>query len=174
MSGQPPKPALDQGLAGCWSYKTFLPLLVTITADGKVTGFLEGGRWVDNGNRRYAITWPHSVDTMTLSADGRTFTGINNYVGDRIAVTGRRESGDARSPAGTWQSSNGAPTTFRDDGSVVSGFMPGRWTRNPDGTIRVVWDFAFVDQVTLSPDGRSLSGNNQVNAVTATRAACAG
>lgn len=162
----------SQGLPGCWSYMSFLPLFITITPDGRVTGFLEGGSWVGSGDRQYAITWPRSIDTMTLSLDGRSLTGSNNYSGPGVA--GRRSSGDSRSLAGNWQWYNNVATTFRDDGTVIAGIMPGRWSRISENVIRVVWDFAFIDRVTLSGDGRTLSGRNQVGGtVNASRVACA-
>jgi hypothetical protein len=163
-SGEP------QGLTGCWSYKTFLPLLITITADGRVTGFLDGARWVRSGGQ-YVITWPRSVDTLTLSADGLTLAGTNNYGGPD--VLGRRGSGDPRSLTGSWQWSNGQPTTFRDDGGVSNGPVPGRWTKVAS-TIRIVWEFAFVDQLTLAPDGGSIAGKNQFGvSVSGVRVPCA-
>jgi hypothetical protein len=109
---------------------------------------------------------------MTLSPDGRSLTGSNNYAGSGVA--GRRSSGDSRSLAGDWQWSLNGLTTFREDGTVINRITPGRWSRISEDTIRIVWDFAFIDRVTLSADGRTLSGRNQLGGtVNASRVACA-
>jgi tRNA A-37 threonylcarbamoyl transferase component Bud32 len=158
-----------ESLIGCWSYNS---LLMTVTADGKVTGFLEGGRWASSGEHQYVITWPRSVDVMTLSSDGRSMSGRNNYAGPGVA--GIRAAGDSASVAGQWQWTNGQPTVFHEDGSVTNGPVAGRWTRVSDNTIRIVWEYAFVDRLTLAPDGRSISGKNQLGvAVGGTRVPCA-
>jgi hypothetical protein len=158
-----------EGLIGCWSYNS---LLMTVTPDGRVTGFLEGGRWASSGEHQYVITWPRSVDLMTLSSDGRSLSGRNNYAG--LGVAGIRAAGDSTSVAGQWQWTNGQPTVFHEDGSVTNGPVPGRWTRASDNTIRIVWEYAFVDRLTLAPEGRSISGKNQLGmAVGGTRVPCA-
>jgi hypothetical protein len=108
---------------------------------------------------------------LRLSADGRTLSGTNNYGGP--GVTGSRAAGDSNSLAGSWQWPNGQPTVFRTDGSVANGPIPGRWTRLQDGAIRIVWEFAVVDQLSLSPDGGFLSGRNQLGIpIRGTRVPC--
>jgi hypothetical protein len=160
---------IREGLIGCWSYNS---LLLTVTPDGNVTGFLDGGRWASSGDHQYVITWPRSADVMTLSADGRSLSGRNNYAGPGVA--GIRATGDAASLAGQWQWTNGQPTVFHQDGSVTNGPVAGRWTRVSENTIRIVWEYAFVDRLTLAPDGRSISGTNQLGmAVSGTRVPCA-
>jgi len=157
------------GLIGCWSYNA---LLITVGRDGTVTGFLDGGRWASSGEHQYVITWPRSVDTMTLSADGRSLSGRNNYGGPGVA--GIRAAGDSNSIAGQWQWTNGQPTVFHEDGSVTNGPVAGRWTRVSDNTIRIVWEYAFVDWLTVAPDGQSISGKNQLGMVVGgTRVPCA-
>ncbi len=165
----PPSPA-GKAIVGCWVYNT-IPL--TFYDDGRVTGFLDGGQWSMIGDNHFVITWPPSIDTLVLSSDGRVLSGSNNYGGPG-AVSGQRLTGDSRSVVGTWKWSNGLTTVIGDGGETQNGPVSGKWTQLRGNTIRIVWNFYFTDDVTLSPDGRSLSGKNMLGQpVGGTRATCA-
>jgi hypothetical protein len=61
------------------------------------------------------------------------------------------------------------------DGRTRHGSVSGAWTRLDPQTYRIVWNYVFVDRMTLSPDGRNLAGRNQLGfALSATRRPCSG
>lgn len=68
---------------------------------------------------------------------------------------------------GTWKWSNGVEVDFRPDGTgTASNGLSATWRRLADGRIEIQWGQPgqpprFTDVVRLSPDGRSLSGQNQ-------------
>ena len=144
---------------------------LTIYDDGRITGFLDGGQWSVVGDNRYLITWPASTDTLVLSADGKVLSGSNNYAGP--GVSGQRLTGDSRSVIGTWKWSNALTTVLGDGGQTQNGPVSGKWTQLRANTIRIVWNFFFTDDVTLSPDGRNLAGKNMLGQVVGgTRTTC--
>jgi hypothetical protein len=131
-----PSSAAGRAIAGCWVYNT---LNLTISDDGRITGFLDGGQWSVIGDNRYLITWPASTDTLVLSADGGVLSGSNNYAGP--GVSGQRLTGDSRSVIGTWKWSNGSTTVLGDGGQTQNGPVSGKWTQLRANTIRIVWNF---------------------------------
>jgi Domain of unknown function (DUF4852) len=157
-SGLPaPAKAAGGGIAGCWVYNT---ITLTIYDDGRITGFLDGGKWSLIGDNRFLITWPPSIDTLVLSPDGSALSGSNNYAGP--AISGQRISGDPRGVAGTWKWPNGSTTVLSAGGEAQNGPVSGKWTQLRDNTIRIVWNFFFTDDVTLSADGQNLAGKNML------------
>ncbi len=150
----PPPAPTGRGIAGCWVYNT---INLTIFEDGRITGFLDGGKWSRIGNDRFLFTGPPSTDTLVLSDDGGTLSGSNNYFGP---VSAQRSSGSARSVVGAWKWPNGAMTVLSERGEAQNGALSGKWAREHGNAIRIVWNFFFTDDVTLSPDGQSLSGKN--------------
>jgi hypothetical protein len=153
----PPAPA-GRGIAGCWLYNT---INLTIYDDGRITGFLDGGKWSPIGGNRFLITWPPSIDTVVLSADGGMLSGSNNYAGP---LSGQRISGHAQSVVGAWKWPNGSTAVFSEGGEAQNGPVSGKWTQLPGNTIRIVWNFVFTDDVTLSSDGQNLAGKNMLGA----------
>jgi hypothetical protein len=67
---------------------------------------------------------------------------------------------------GTWIWFNGVEVAISDDGSFSSSAaVGGTWQCSPDGTITMTWDEGWIDTLSVSPDGASLSGHNQQGAV---------
>lgn len=72
---------------------------------------------------------------------------------------------------GVWSWFVNGDVTFQPDGTLVQGSRTGRWSCT-NGRVNIAWSHGFVDQLTLSPDGRSMRGTNQTgNAVWGTRRA---
>ena len=92
-----------------------------------------------------------------LSDDGGVLSGSNNYWGP---LSAQRSSGTAQSVVGAWKWPNGATTVLSAGGEAQNGSLSGKWTQQRANAIRIVWNFFFTDDVTLSPDGQSLSGKN--------------
>ena len=164
-----PPSAAAKAIVGCWQYNN-IPL--TFYDDGRVTGFLDGGQWSPIGENRYLITWPPSIDTLVLSPDGKVLSGSNNYAGP--GVSGQRISGDPSTVVGTWRwSLGGTNTILSESGDAQNGPVTGKWTQLRGNTIRLVWNFYFTDDVTLSSDGRTVAGKNMLGQVVAgTRVPC--
>ena len=123
------------------------------------TGQLEGTwRSVPGKRRSYQLTWPPPTDQITLSVDGRSLAGMNQF---GIPVGGTRASGGS-SLAGEWRWSLGVPVTIRPDGSAQAGTFLARWEPvNPAArTFRITWP-PGVDEVVLSADGNRIQGGNQ-------------
>jgi hypothetical protein len=156
-------------IAGCWQW--FNGGTVVLSPDGSAQGGPFSGRWRQGRDARsYSITWPPAIDQVRLSPDGRTLSGSNQY-GFQMGAT--RISG-GQGLTGTWTWFNGAVVTVRGDGTVMAGPFVARW-QPADRTgyaFRIVWPPA-VDSLTLSSDGRRLSGGNQYGIkISGTRAAC--
>jgi len=162
---------VEDGLVGCWLYNT---LSLRIFPDGQVTGFLNGGRWSHGNSNQYLVTWPKFVDTVKLSQDGRSLTGSDIYGGAPISA--QRLSGGPQGFPGLWQWNNGLAViavTVSEDGSVTAGPLNGKWTALGGQTFRVSWTHFPIDQVEMSADRRTLSGQNQWGfKVAATRVPC--
>jgi len=61
----------------------------------------------------------------------------------------------------------------REDGTAQNGTVSGKWTQIDGVTYRIVWNYVFVDQLSMSENGRQQSGRNQLGiAVGGIRAAC--
>jgi hypothetical protein len=174
LAAQPAAPvarSADDGFIGCWTYNG---LHLSMSSDGVVTGFL-GGRWVASGTNEFVITWPPSTDTVVLSADGQSLAGSNNYAGANLSS--RRVSGAPGELAGSWSWSmaGGQIAVFHEDRRAVVGTIVGAWSELRERTFRIVWEYRFVDRVSLSPDRRTLTGRNQLGQpITGTRVTCAG
>lgn len=156
-----PPAAEPGGIAGCWLYNN---VRLRVEADGRITGSPMPGSWRAEGGNRYSMTWPSIVDTVQVSADGRSLAGTNNY---GPAVSAQRVAPGAagsRSLAGTWQWNNGATVLASDNGAIATGPVQGRWLSQGGGTYRIDWGLIPVDQLDLSPDGRTLSGQNNFGA----------
>lgn len=75
------------GLVGSWNMSNNVPLLVS--PNGAFTAAAFKGTWqtVDASRGIYTLTWPDPVDGVTLSADGQTISGANQY---GVATSGTR------------------------------------------------------------------------------------
>lgn len=155
-------------MAGCWLYNTVLSL--QMYPDGRVTGFLDGARWNHEGGDRYTITWPRFVDTVELSPDSKSLTATSNF---GFTIPAQRVSGETQGFAGTWQWNNAAAVVVSGEGDVTLGPLHGRWTALGGQTYRIAWTHFPVDQLVLSADGQTLSGQNQFGLKAAgTRISC--
>ena len=160
---------------------------VVIRADGTAAGgprdgsLSSNGRWEGLGGNRYRLTWPLDglVDTLTLSADGRSWDGTNN-VGRSFHVSCRTGSSNyAAVPMGeaaligSWKRTDGDELyTFTADGGATgvnrATRFVGRWTRTGTNKYTITWpDYHppgqnqnYVDTLTVSADGNSFSGVN--------------
>ncbi len=160
----------QSGITGCWAW--FNGGMLGMEPDGRVTGTPFDARWRAAGGNRYTLHWPAIQDSVMLAAGGRSLSGTNNF---GFPISAQRISSGPRGPqslAGVWQW-NAGPVTVGDDGSIAAGPFRGRWTA-AGGGFTVTWNDLPVDQLTLSADGRQLSGQNQFGVkVSGTRAPCA-
>jgi TIR domain-containing protein len=180
-ASEPPPDAPNQApasiapptLTGCWIYNSInLSLSLRFYEDGRATGFLDGGRWSAASPNEFVITWPPTTDTVSLSDDGKLATGSNNYAGAVIRWT--RVSGQPTGLAGNWRNQDGRVFAITEEGETHDGPVGGKWTRLTPNSYRIVWAYVFVDRITLSADGGSLTGRNQLNMpISAVRRPCA-
>lgn len=156
-------------LPGCWNWSNGAHIVVD--AEGTVRNGLFSGTWKadDEAAGRYTITWPSFVDTLTLSADGSTLSGTNNF---GIPISATRKSGTAPGVEGSWLWSSGVTMTIRPDASISGGVFSGTWNKADS---KWIFEWPLVDAISLAADGRSLSLKNQFGAATAKRdASCEG
>lgn len=156
-------------LPGCWNWSN--GAYITIDAQGIARNGLFSGTWtaVDETGGGYTITWPSFVDTLTLSADGSTLNGTNNF---GLPVSATRKSGNAPGVEGTWLWSSGVTMAIRSDASISGGAFRGTWNKADS---KWIFEWPLVDAISLTADGLSLSWKNQFGAATAKRdATCAG
>jgi hypothetical protein len=160
-------------LVGTWNW--FNGGTATIQADGTLLrNGKKSGTWevIDAAQRRYRLTWPpyKAVDDVTLSADGKSLEGKNNY--GRVSAT---RVGDNDPLVGTWKWFRDGPVTVAADGSFLRNGKPvGTWKVIDAGKrqYELRWSppIRSVDELTLSADGKGLDGKNQFGQrVTATR-----
>ena len=145
---------------GCWQYNNVFSL--TFFTDGRVTGFLDGGHWQQTAPNQYVIRWPPSIDTVTVVPGGRSLVGDNNY-GGAGTLNAQRISNESAGLVGSWRWNNGVTVLFRGDGGAQAGPVGGKWTQSGANNYRIVWEFFFLDTLSLSADGRQLTGHNNVN-----------
>ncbi len=175
-------PAPAAGFVGSWK-RNDGPEIYTFTADGLAsaqTGIT--GSWTSTGPNEFTVAWTHHppsqpanfVDVVSVSPDGRTITGRNNY-GNLVSATRVQGASNAGDPVpgggivGSWKRTDGPEIfTYSADGraSTQTG-NTGTWTRAGASTFTVVWTHHppghaanFIDTLTLSADGRTLSGGN--------------
>lgn len=161
-------PRAGTGIVGCWTYNTVLSL--HMEPNGQILGFLTPAAWRSEGGNQYTATWPSVVDTVQVSADGRSASGNNNY---GPAISAQRVSGSGTNFSGSWLWNNGLTVVATDGGLATVGTVQGRWSSVGNATYRIQWNVVPVDQLTLSADGNSLSGHNNFGvSVAGTRKAC--
>lgn len=164
-----------QGLVGTWTWSN--GARVDFRSDG-TSSASNGltGTWRELGDGRLEIQWgqpgqpPRFTDVVSLSADGRTLSGRNQY--------GASVSASASSPGpapasgqtllGTWRSNSGATIECRADGTcTASNGFSGPWrSLDSAGRFEIRWGKPgrpdqFIDTFTIAPGGKKLSGKNQ-------------
>ncbi|HEX4485985.1 MAG TPA: toll/interleukin-1 receptor domain-containing protein [Terriglobales bacterium] len=157
-----PAPARDP-VIGCWTWFNGAP--VTINSDGRIVAEPFTGKWQRVGQRSYHLTWPEAVDAITISADGNSLSGSNQY--------GFPTSGTRLAPgagiAGAWRWPNGAIVMITPQGTFSVGPFSGRWRATGSNTFNLTWPKP-VDSVNLSSDSRRIAGHNQYGvAISGTR-----
>jgi hypothetical protein len=142
-------------IVGCWHWFTNAP--VVISDNGLMTTGPITAQWrlVDPARRIYTFTWPEAVDATTLSHDGRTLSGGNQY-GFKMSAT---RIGVGLGLPGMWRWYNGVIVTIQPDGSFWAGNITGHW-RGSGTSYSLTWPKP-VDTVTLSADHSRVDGGNQ-------------
>jgi TIR domain-containing protein len=142
-------------IVGCWHWFTNAP--VVINANGLMTGgpFTAQWRLVDPARRVYTFTWPEAVDSSTLSPDGSSLSGGNQY-GFNMSAT---RIGVGLGIPGMWRWYNGVVVAIQPDGSFLAGNIRGHW-RGSGTSYTLTWPKP-VDTVTLSADHTRVDGSNQ-------------
>jgi hypothetical protein len=170
--GPPPiaPPIETAGIVGCWLYNN---TTLEMTANGRITRFWGEATWRSEGGNRYSFTWPQVSDTIQIAPGGGSLTGTNNY---GPAISARRIAAGGTGPSsfvGTWLWSNNATVVASPNGSVATGPATGRWISLGGASYKIDWNLNPVDQLVLSPDGRTISGQNNFGAsLSGTRTAC--
>jgi hypothetical protein len=184
-SSSVPTPGVStcQSLAGTWSW--FNGRTVTMTAGGSLSDGGGSGTWSRTGPQTYQLNWKtyNTIDTVTLSNDGLTLTGVfNGNKGNCRRLSGDCMPGSSaatpssastntsssvptpgvstcQSLAGTWSWFNGRTVTMTASGSLSDGGGSGTWSRTGPQTYRLNWKtYNTIDTVTLSNDGLTLTG----------------
>ena len=161
-SPTPGSKAVDP-IVGC--YHWFNNGSVIIHSNGIIQGGPFTGHWrlVSAAQRTYTFTWPEAVDTVTISADQRSMSGMNQY---GYPIAGTRSAGTV-GLVGTWSLSNNVPLLVSPNGGFSYATFTGTW-RTVDasrGIYTLTWPDP-VDSVTLSDDGQTISGENQYGVAT--------
>jgi len=150
-----PSAAADP-ITGCWHWYNNATVVISPGGTMQAGPFTARWRVGDAARRVYHFTWPEAVDTLTLSPDGRTLTGGNQYGFSTSAL--RLSFGPGIS--GNWRWPNGAIVVVRPDGYFSVANFAGRWRANSPTSYALTWPKP-VDTVVVSADFRSLSGSNQ-------------
>jgi hypothetical protein len=142
-------------VVGCWHWFNNAP--VAINSNGLATAGTFTAQWrlTDPVRRSYALTWPEAVDSVTLSPDGRTLTGGNQY---GYQMTATRLIGGPGLP-GTWRWYNAAVVVIQPGGSFFVANISGHWSGS-GLSYSLTWPKP-VDTLTLSGDHKRLDGHNQ-------------
>ncbi|HHJ15680.1 MAG TPA: hypothetical protein ENJ80_03185 [Gammaproteobacteria bacterium] len=150
-------------LTGCWNWSNGAHIV--IDAEGIARNGPFSGTWktADGTGKNYTITWPSFIDTLTLSADGSTLSGTNNF---GIPVSATRKSGNVPGVTGSWLWNTGITVTIRSDASINGGAFSGTWS---SANNKWIFEWPLVDTISLAADGDSLSWRNQFGAATAKR-----
>lgn len=151
-------------VTGVWAW--FANGDVTFRPDGTLVQGDLTGRWTKDGPR-VNVQWSHGYyDFLTLSADGQHLSGYGSRdpkATSGFAVSANRKAGAARpgpdtaSVAGVWEWFVNGDVTFHPDGSLTQGNLRGQWSQS-GSQVRVQWSHGYYDFLTLSADGRRLSG----------------
>ena len=150
-------------IVGC--YHWFNNGSVVIHANGVIMGGPFTGHWrlVSAAQRKYTFTWPEAIDTITISSDQRSLSGMNQY---QYPIAATRSAG-AVGLVGTWNMSNNVPLLVFPNGTFTAATFKGTWQTvdASRGIYTLTWPDP-VDSVTLSADGQTISGANQYGVAT--------
>jgi hypothetical protein len=164
-------PKGTEAVIGCWHWIN--NVTVTIRRDGSLSVGRFSAAWRVSDPQRdiYTFIWPQPVDTVTLSPDGRTLSGVNQY---GTSVSGTRIAG-ANGIAGSWRWFSGIAVDIDPGGTFSAGATAGSWkeTDSSRGVYQLAWPTP-VDVVTLAPSRNQILATNQGNRVLANRIACGG
>ena len=158
-------------LVGCWLW--FNKTSLVARSDGTTIDGPFIARWqlTDPARQVYTITWPKSVDTITLTPDGLRLSGANQYGfpvnATRISGEKFRGLGGIVSLPGTWQWYNGVTVTIDKNGTLQAGSLVAQWKLMDPvrRTYNIIWPEP-VDTLALSADGLHLTGGNQYGVAT--------
>ncbi len=159
----PATPAPAESLLGCWQWSN--SMLITVNAGGTANNGFASGPWSAGGNNSYAIRWPDFIGKVTLSPDGQTLTSVD-ALGARSSA--ERLDGSVTSLIGSWRWDNGGIVAVSPDGSVSAGDFKGAWS-GAARNYQIAWP--IIDAITVSDDGKRLSGSNQFGSFTAQKQA---
>lgn len=83
-------------------------------------------------------------------------------------------AGSCTSIPGVWSWFVNGDVTFKSNGTLTQGPRTGRWTCS-NGIVTIVWSHGYTDRVTLSSDGRKMTGTNEYgNAISGARRSSGG
>jgi hypothetical protein len=166
-----PSASAAANLVGCWLW--FNKTSLIMRSDGTATDgpFVAHWQMADPARQAYTITWPKSVDTVTLTADGLHLSGANQY---QFPVSATRLSGGKFGAVtglvnivGSWQWYNGVTVTIDKNGTLQANTITAQWKLMDPvrHTYNIIWPEP-VDTLTLSADGLHLTGGNQYGIAT--------
>jgi hypothetical protein len=158
-------PGVDP-FVGCFRWFNGVPVQIHTDHTVLAGPFTVHWQLVSSAQRSYTITWPQpALSTETLSADGKTLTGGNQYGG--IDKATRIVASD--SPVGTWTWMDVVISTviLKADGTWSATSSAASWHgtwKAVDGAART---YALTasdlpkDRLTLASDGTHISGVDQ-------------
>ncbi|HLV86627.1 MAG TPA: toll/interleukin-1 receptor domain-containing protein [Candidatus Sulfotelmatobacter sp.] len=154
VSGSDAASGIDP-VIGCWRW--FNNGSVVISPNGLMTAgpFTAQWRSIDRSRRTYTFTWPEAVDSITLSPDGRTLSGGNQY---GYSMSATKLAGGPGLP-GTWRWYNGVIVAIQPGGTFSANGVSGHW-RGAGLSYSLTWPKP-VDTVTLSADQNRIEGHDQ-------------
>jgi hypothetical protein len=163
------KESTIRGIIGKWSW--FNGHTVVVHPDGTLECMDATGTWeiTDPSSNTYTFHWLADtyVDQLNLSQDGRNLNGYNQY-GTHVTGLKTESSNQEDIPSaaiGRWSWFNGHTVVVHPDGALECIDNTGTWelTDPSSGTYTLRWQVGgYIDQLTLSQDGRSLNGNNNL------------
>jgi hypothetical protein len=134
-----------------------------IRSNGVIVGGPESGHWrsVNAAQRTYQFDWSAAskpVFTVTISADQRSLSGLNQY---QYPLSATRTAGTF-GLVGSWNLSNNVPMLVDPNGSFSSATFTGSWQTvdAARGVYSLTWP-PLIDSVTLSADAQQINGANQ-------------
>jgi len=158
-------------IAGTWNWVS--NQILVIHPDGAFEVFEDGGKvneghWENLEGRRYRLRHRYGgyIDTVTLSDDGNTLDGTNNFRNQLHGSRRQGERGKAAGIAGTWNWVSGQILVihldrvfevYKDGGKVNEG----HWENLEGRRYRLRHRYGgYIDTVTLSDDANALDGTN--------------
>ncbi len=164
-------PRGNEPVIGCWHWINNVE--VDIRRDGSLSvgRFSASWRVSDPERAIYTFIWPQPMDTVTLSPDGRTLSGTNQY---GTAISGTRIS-NGTGIAGTWRWFSGAAVNIEANGTFSAGATNGSWreTDSSRGVFSLAWPTP-VDVVTLSGNRSQILATTPGSRVLGNRISCSG